>query len=228
MSSPYPPPVPKKVLLALGAALAGARLAVGGSGIALGLPENFRRAGSLRAPAPWRSRIVSRAVILAGSCSQATRAQVAAFVRSGRVLHAELSHVVYDAQYVERVADWCMARPRTPLVATSAPPEDIAAATATFGAPVAGAIEQFFGRLASALFARGVRRFVVAGGETSGAVVAALGVRLFAIGPEIDPGVPVLATGAPDPMTLALKSGNFGAPDFFDRALAATGTDPAL
>jgi uncharacterized protein YgbK (DUF1537 family) len=153
---------------------------------------------------------------------------VAAFVRAGRVLHAELSHVVHDQHYVERIADWCMTQPQTPLVATSAAPEDVAVATATFGTPVAGAIEQFFGRLASALFARGVRRFVVAGGETSGAVVAALGVRLFAVGPEIDPGVPVLTAETPQPMALALKSGNFGANDFFQRAVAATEADPAV
>jgi uncharacterized protein YgbK (DUF1537 family) len=133
---------------------------------------------------------------------------------------------VHDEHYVERVADWCMAQPKAPLVATSAAPEDVAAATARFGAPVAGAIEHFFGRLAAALLARGVRRFVVAGGETSGAVVAALGVRQLAVGAEIDPGVPVLTTDAPAPMALALKSGNFGAQDFFQRALAATGEDP--
>lgn len=213
-------------LLALGKALAEARLAVGGSGIALGLPENHRRRGTPGAPAPRRSEVVARAVVLAGSCSQATRAQVAAFVRAGRVLHAELTHVVHDERYVERVADWCLAQPQTPLVATSAAPADVAGANATFGAPIAAAIEHFFGRLAAALFARGVRRFVVAGGETSGAVVAALGVRQFAIGAEIDPGVPVLTTDAPRPMALALKSGNFGAADFFARALAATGTDP--
>jgi uncharacterized protein YgbK (DUF1537 family) len=213
-------------LLALGGALAGARLAVGGSGIALGLPENFRRQGALNAPAVANPELTARAVVLAGSCSQATRAQVAAFVRSGRILHAELSHVVHDEQYVERVADWCMSQPQTPLVATSAAPEDVAAANATFGAPVAGAIEHFFGRLAAALFARGVRRFVVAGGETSGAVVGALGIRQFAVGAEIDPGVPVLTTETPRPMALALKSGNFGGNDFFVRALTATGSDP--
>lgn len=213
-------------LLALGAALAGARLAVGGSGIALGLPENFRRRGALRAASAGRVDLAARAAVFAGSCSQATRAQVAAFVRSGRILHAELSHVVHDPQYVERVADWCMAQPLAPLVATSAAPEDVAAATATFGAPVAGAIEHFFGQLAQALFARGVRRFVVAGGETSGAVVGALGVQRFEVGAEIDPGVPVLTTDTPRPMALALKSGNFGGTDFFQRALAATGVDP--
>lgn len=213
-------------LMTLGAALDSAVLAIGGSGIALGLPENFRRKGLIAPPVLARPDLAARAVVLAGSCSQATRGQVAAFVRGGRVLHADLSHVVHDEHYVDRVADWCLSQPKTPLVATSAAPDDVAAANAQFGAPVAGAIEHFFGRLAAALFERGVRRFVVAGGETSGAVVAALGVRQFAVGAEIDPGVPVLTTESPRPMALALKSGNFGAQDFFDRALAATGTDP--
>jgi uncharacterized protein YgbK (DUF1537 family) len=113
-------------------------------------------------------------------------------------------------------------------VATSAAPADVAAANANLGAGVAASIERFFGRLAAELYARGVRRFVVAGGETSGAVVAALGVRELAVGREIDPGVPVLTTGVPAAMALALKSGNFGAVDFFARALAATGTDAPL
>lgn len=209
----------------LGAALAQARLAVGGSGIALGLPENFRRSGALRPAAPARSDVVAPAVVLAGSCSQATRAQVAAFVRVGVVLHADLNHIAHDAGYVERIAEWCLAQARTPLVATSAAPEDVAAANAALGAGVAGAIEHFFGRLAAALAARGVRRFVVAGGETSGAVVSALGLQLLAVGAEIDPGVPVLTAETPQAMALALKSGNFGATDFFERALAATGRD---
>jgi uncharacterized protein YgbK (DUF1537 family) len=215
-------------LHALGGALADARLAVGGSGIAIGLPENFRRRGELRAAVARPADIRGPAVVLAGSCSSATRAQVAAFVRTGRVLHADLTHIVHDERYVERVADWCGSQPQVPLVATSAAPADVAAASANLGAGVAASIERFFGRLAAELYARGVRRFVVAGGETSGAVVAALGVRQLAVGQEIDPGVPVLSTEAPAAMALALKSGNFGAVDFFTRALAATGTDAPL
>jgi uncharacterized protein YgbK (DUF1537 family) len=70
------------------------------------------------------------------------------------------------------------------------------------------------------LIGRGVKRLVVAGGETSGAVAAALGLKALAIGPEIDPGVPVLFTESPTPVALALKSGNFGGPNFFSRALS--------
>jgi uncharacterized protein YgbK (DUF1537 family) len=208
-------------LFALGAALADAELAVGGSGIALGLPENFRRRGALRPQARGFAPARGRAVVLAGSCSIATRAQVAAY--AGPRLQADLQRLVGEPTYVDEVARWCLAQAGTPLVATTATPDEVAAATAAHGPAVAGAIEQFFGRLAAALFARGARRFVVAGGETSGAVVAALGTKLLAVGDEIDPGVPVLCAAEPAPLALALKSGNFGAVDFFARALAATG-----
>jgi len=82
----------------------------------------------------------------------------------------------------------------------------------------AAAIEAAFRDLARGLAAAGVRRFVVAGGETSGAVAEALDVRALAIGPEIAPGVPWTASLGGEPMLLALKSGNFGGPDFFMKA----------
>ena len=210
-------------LLALGAALADAKLAVGGSGIALGLPENLRRRGALRPRASARPQALGRAVVLAGSCSNATRAQVAAY--AGPRLSVDLARLLTDPTYVDDVARWCLTQTQPPLVASSAAPEQVAAAQAAHGADVAEMIECFFGRLAAALLEEGVRRFVVAGGETSGAVVAALGCRLLAVGAEIDPGVPVLYAAEPAPLALALKSGNFGAVDFFARALAATGGD---
>ena len=102
---------------------------------------------------------------------------------------------------------------------TSADPAVVAQAQKKYGAEqVAQAIESFTGSLAAALKSQGFLRFIVAGGETSGAVVQSLGVRQLAIGPEIDPGVPALR-GVDVPLGMALKSGNFGAPDFFDKAL---------
>jgi len=99
----------------------------------------------------------------------------------------------------------------------------VAKAQEAYGAQrVAAAVEAFVGQLAAALQARGYRRFIVAGGETSGAVVQALGVSQLAIGPEIDPGVPALR-GLDVPVGLALKSGNFGATDFFSKALRQVG-----
>jgi uncharacterized protein YgbK (DUF1537 family) len=119
------------------------------------------------------------------------------------------------------VAEWVVAQPSepAPLVFTSADPAVVAQAQKKYGAEqVAQAIESFTGSLAAALKAQGFLRFIVAGGETSGAVVQSLGVRQLAIGPEIDPGVPALR-GVDVPLGMALKSGNFGAPDFFDKAL---------
>ena len=107
------------------------------------------------------------------------------------------------------------------LVYSTANPEQLAAVQAELGAePAARAIEQAFAAIAAALFQRGVRRWVVAGGETAGAVVQALGVRALAIGEQIDPGVPSTVTVGGERMALALKSGNFGADDFFVKALA--------
>jgi uncharacterized protein YgbK (DUF1537 family) len=112
----------------------------------------------------------------------------------------------------------------TPLViAASAPPEKVAALQSRLGRDAAGAlVEQALAAIAEALVTRGVRRLVVAGGETAGAIVARLGVRSLRIGTEIDPGVPwTYAEGSGPPMLLALKSGNFGARDFFLKAFAA-------
>ena len=106
------------------------------------------------------------------------------------------------------------------LIAASAPPERVAALQQLVGRDAAGAlVEHTLASIAEALVARGVRRLVVAGGETSGAVVSQLGVAALRIGADIDPGVPwTYAEGSGAPLLLALKSGNFGAPDFFLKA----------
>jgi 3-dehydrotetronate 4-kinase len=107
------------------------------------------------------------------------------------------------------------------LVFATAGPEEVAAAQAVLGAArVASVVEEAFRVVSRALAAAGVRAFVVAGGETAGAVVDALGVRALAIGPEIDPGVPWTRAIGGTPLWLALKSGNFGSDDFFMRAMS--------
>jgi uncharacterized protein YgbK (DUF1537 family) len=204
----------------LGAALDSLPLAIGGSGIALGLPANFARRGARIDHAPVDVRVDGRCVLLAGSCSAATRAQVAAQAALGPVHRVDPARVT-DTGYLADVVDWCLAQPATPLVASSATPDEVAAVRVRRGAAVADAIERYFGALAAALHARGVRRFVVAGGETAGAVVTALDLRTLQVGAEIDPGVPALRALGADPqwpLALALKSGNFGRPDFFARA----------
>jgi uncharacterized protein YgbK (DUF1537 family) len=106
------------------------------------------------------------------------------------------------------------------LIYSTAAPDAVRAAQEAVGkARAATLVEDALAAIAKALVERGVRRLVVAGGETSGAVVGALGVRALAIGPQIDPGVPWTFTVPGEPVGLALKSGNFGAEDFFLKAL---------
>ena len=211
-------------LRAIGAAADGHALLTGGSGVAMELPENFRRAGLLpRLDDPGAlPEVAGHAAVLAGSCSRATLLQVA--TARGRVPVLELDPLATpDAgALAAQAAAWLDGKlGETPVVvAASAPPDRVAALQAKLGRDGAGAlVEDALSRIAAVLVARGVRRMVVAGGETSGAVVSRLGVRSLRIGAEIDPGVPwTLAEGASDPMRLALKSGNFGGRDFFLKA----------
>ena len=211
-------------LRAIGTAAMDFALITGGSGVALGLPANFRDQGLLaqRDGDAGFDAPDGATVVLAGSCSQATRGQV-------ELAAASLPHFVIDPftltedpGYVAGMLDW--AAPRLAdgpvMLSSSADPEAVAAVQEKFGRFDAGErIEQAMGELATGLRQRGVRRFVVAGGETSGAVVGALGIRALEIGPEIDPGVPWTKSIDEAPVALALKSGNFGAPDFFAKAI---------
>ena len=211
-------------LIVLGEAFADLPLLTGGSGLALGLPAQYRRAGLITAHgnAAQLPAVPDSAIVLSGSCSRATNAQVAhwralrpAFQIDPLAL-AEGKPVVVEAlDFVHRHAG------QTVLVYATSAPEQVAHVQQTLGVERAGKlVEDALGRIARALHADGVRRFVVAGGETSGAVVQALDVRALRIGPQIDPGVPWTATIDNDPVALALKSGNFGTVDFFEKALA--------
>jgi uncharacterized protein YgbK (DUF1537 family) len=212
-------------LVDLGTAAADLALITGGSGIAMGLPANFRRAGLLRDSehADALPSIGGHAAVLAGSCSAATLEQIERFAASGPVLALDPLTLVQDGGEVERAIGWAEQRlGEAPLlIRSSAPPEEVARVQEVLGRERAGAaVEAAMAQIARALVERGVRRLVVAGGETSGAVVAALGVRALKIGPPIDPGVPwTVSLGEPQ-LALALKSGNFGAPDFFLKAFA--------
>jgi uncharacterized protein YgbK (DUF1537 family) len=211
-------------LVAMGEAVAKHALITGGSGVAMGLPENFRRAGLLESvEAGALPRVSGPAAVLAGSCSRATLFQIGA--ARDRVPTLELDALATpDAEALAQQAlDWAIPQlSDVPVViAASAPPGIVAALQAKLGREEAGAlVEAAMGLIARGLVDAGVRRLVVAGGETSGAVVTALGVKRLAIGQEIDPGVPwtVAEIGAGEPMMLALKSGNFGGRDFFLQA----------
>jgi uncharacterized protein YgbK (DUF1537 family) len=137
------------------------------------------------------------------------------------VLQVEVEAVMEGAVTPEALAAFIHEhRGQAPLVYSSAPAERVRRLQDTYGVePVAHRLDALFAETARRIVHDGVTRLVVAGGETSGAVVSALGLDAVAIGPEIDPGVPALAAADGRPLALALKSGNFGAPDFFTKAL---------
>jgi len=164
--------------------------------------------------------------VLSGSCSSATLGQVAAVRNRYPSFQLDPLQLAQGAQHAEAAIAWARKQlGATPILITaSAPPERVSQAREALGqARAAELVEDAFRRIATALAAAGVRRFVVAGGETSGAVVEALGVKALAIGPEIAPGVPWTAAVGAAPLLLALKSGNFGGPDFFTRAFEVLG-----
>jgi uncharacterized protein YgbK (DUF1537 family) len=212
-------------LRTIGTAIADLRLITGGSGIALGLPENFRRSGKLRASAasPRRTAPGGRAAILAGSCSAATQGQVAAAIASGMPACCVSPTKLADgSQSAEEISAWAISQPPQPvLIYSTAAPGAVKSAQAALGTQrAADIVEQAFAAVARALVRNGFSRLIVAGGETSGAVVQSLGVRALAIGDEIDPGVPWTYALDGAELALALKSGNFGAADFFTKAWA--------
>lgn len=212
-------------LIAIAEACIDAPLLGGASGLALGLPENFIRAGLApgRSPAPVAAR--GPAAILAGSCSRATRAQVEAHAGGHPVLQIDVERLLAGKITPADAAAFVKEHSETvPLVASSQPPEDVKALQQKHGAErVAHALEKFFGEAARLLVTNGVRRLVVAGGETSGAVISALGLASFRIGPEIERGVPALMAET-EGLALALKSGNFGSEAFLEKAAAALGS----
>jgi uncharacterized protein YgbK (DUF1537 family) len=210
----------------IGEAAADHVLVTGGSGVARGLPAAWRRRGLLadNPAADDLPHLPGAGAILAGSCSAATLRQIAAFAATGRpTLKLGPRELAGDPGAVARAAAWAAARIGSGpvLIHASAPADEVAAAQAALGRDAAAAlVEAAMADLARALVEAGVRRLVVAGGETSGAVGAALGVRALRIGRQIDPGVPwTSALGTAVPLSLALKSGNFGGDDFFAKAL---------
>ena len=208
-------------LMGIGRAARDAPLVCGGSGIALGLPANF---GHVPSTPRWRA-MAGRGVVMSGSCSVATRGQVQRYKAARPAFEISAEAAVKGTLRPEAVADWVLAQEASPLVYSTADPAEVRRAQDDFGRQtVAEAIESVFASLAARLATRGVTRMVVAGGETSGAVVSGLGARALAIGPRAAPGVPLLRV-ADRPIALALKSGNFGGPDFFAEALELMETD---
>ena len=204
-------------LMIIGEAAADLPLITGGSGVALGLPENFRKRGLIgESSASWQGES-GHCAILSGSCSIATRGQLVEHGKNNPMLEIKAADVISGATTAESVSQWLLSQTGIPLAYSSADPEAVKAVQAEYGIEVsAEAIENLFAEVSRQLVAGGVNRLIVAGGETSGAVVEGLSLNTTAMGPEIDPGVPAMR--ANDNLVIALKSGNFGAPDFFVKA----------
>lgn len=215
-------------LLRLGPALKDMALVTAGSGVAIALPANFGLSPSPQASALPAVR--GGQAIVSGSCSQATNQQVAHFMASGRpAFRLDPLRIAAGEDVVSEALAW--AEPRLAdgggpvLLYSTAQPESVATTQQQLGSANAGElVERCIATIAAGLVARGVRRLIVAGGETSGACVQALGITQLQIGPQIDPGVPwcyAKAAAAGEGLRIALKSGNFGSVDFFTKALEA-------
>lgn len=204
-------------LRAIGAACKGMKLVTGGSAVAMGLPANFAKSEALAASpfaaAPGGMGIVS------GSCSAATRGQVASALAAGvPALKIDPASLPDGATVRAWIA--AQAKDRPVLVYSTAEPDAVRAAQSK-DSKIAERLEDILAEAAKTCVELGRTRLVVAGGETSGAVVAKLGVACLEIGPEICPGVPWTRALDGRGLALALKSGNFGGPEFFRQAFEA-------
>jgi uncharacterized protein YgbK (DUF1537 family) len=214
-------------LTTLGTACADLALITGGSGIALGLPANFRRAGLLTHAehAGELPKIDGLSVVLAGSASKTTNAQVATWQAERPSFRIDPLALARGEPIVEQAIAFAREhftgpRSQPVLIYATTTPDEVQAVQRVLGTEQAGhLVEQALASIARGLRSIGVRKFIVAGGETSGAVVQALDVRSLRIGAQIDPGVPATLTAGDAPLALALKSGNFGSVDFFAKAL---------
>lgn len=220
-------------LEAIGAAVARLPLSTGASGLGLGIARALVASGRVLRQAGAGPDLVQgvggHAAVVAGSCATATLEQIALAERDMPVLRLDAERLVTrGSAEVASALEWARARlaDGPVLIAASDDPQKVAEVQAQFGRVEAGrAVEHATAAISEGLVKAGVRRLVVAGGETSGASVDRLGLPAFLVGPEIAPGVPLLRTAgqAGPPLLLALKSGNFGGPDFFARALSMMG-----
>ena len=217
-------------LMRLGPALKGMPLVTAGSGVAIGLPQNFGLS-----PTPQASQLPHASglqAVVSGSCSQATNRQVAHFKASGRpTFLIDPLHIKGSWQdLVQEALAWAKGHLASGpvLVYSTATPESVQAVQSQMGVEAAGhQVEQALAAIARGLVQLGVHQLVVAGGETSGACVQALAIEQLQIGPQIDPGVPWCHAHTPmGGVHITLKSGNFGTDDFFTKAFSFLSQQP--
>lgn len=209
-------------LLTQGAALKAMKLVTGGSGLAIGLARQWAQPGQTQAQAAGAPQ-GEKAVVLSGSCSTMTNKQVARYRQQAAAQAIDVARCIGEderARYARELSDWVQAQrgDLAPLLYATAEPETLRQTQQQYGVDIASqAVEALFAALVQLLHQAGFRRFIVAGGETSGMVTQALAIRGFHIGPCISPGVPWVRA-IEQPVSLALKSGNFGDENFFARA----------
>ncbi|WCG83254.1 3-oxo-tetronate kinase [Pectobacterium sp. A5351] len=210
-------------LLTQGEALRDMKLVTGGSGLAIGLARQWAESAAQTGSATEAGKPQSGAgVVLSGSCSVMTNKQVAQYLKqaAGRAIDVARS-LQGDESYVQELVAWVKSHRDdvlAPLLYATSSPDELAQIQQRWGAEASSqAVEKLFATVARQLQQEGFQRFIIAGGETSSIVVQTLGIHAFHIGPSISPGVPwVRSTN--HPLSLALKSGNFGDEDFFARA----------
>jgi uncharacterized protein YgbK (DUF1537 family) len=212
-------------LVVIGKACRSAPLITGGSGIARGLPRNFIDQGLAAGVELGDVQVKGGEAILVGSCSGATLGQIAQHGRDHPMLMITVKDVLDGNTNPIHLVSFVLEHlGQSPLVYSSGESEEVKAIQQQYGQEsVSAALDELFGEAARLLVQHGVRRIVVGGGETSGAVVSALKLGALTIGAEIDIGVPALISGGSDPVALALKSGNFGSKDFFAKAVKHLG-----
>jgi len=200
-------------------------LVTAGSGVGLAIAEYHRRSGRLphAAVAARLPQVKGTAAVLSGSCSQATNEQVAHWLASRPGFRIDPRKLAAGQSVVEEALAWAQEHMRSGpiLIYATSTPQEVKSVQRELGIERAGAlVEKALAGIGKGLVTAGVRKLIVAGGETAGAVVGALGIRILRIGPQIDPGVPWTESLEDKPIALALKSGNFGRSDFFYKALA--------
>lgn len=210
-------------LLTQGEALKNMKLVTGGSGLAIGLARQWAQPGQVSPQAAGAPQ-GEKAVVLSGSCSIMTNQQVARYRQQAAARAIDVARCLNDddrAAYVTELTDWVQQQANgtlAPLLYATAEPETLQQVQQQYGMAAASqAVESLFAGVVEQLRQQGFNRFIVAGGETSGVVTQALGIGGFHIGPCISPGVPWVRA-IDQPVSLALKSGNFGDENFFARA----------